>query len=274
VQSIGMTSASIFILARRQPLAFAVLKGSILGCLLALPVGVFFIAPLLPDLWIKVIFAITWGGFGLLHLYRIREIAGLSGMIEFDERWDFRSGLLLGAVSSATVVAVSGVGVDMVVYAALVLMFRADLKIAIPTSVIIMAFASVYGSLLKLSTTGMQPGVFEQWLAAAPVVVLGAPLGVLVVERIGRTPILLFVAALCVGQLAWTLQEEHAVLGFGGILAALVAVAILLAAFEGLRRYGAVLAGERGRDRHHRSLGIDDVQPHVGSRPPPDPSGE
>jgi len=269
VQSIGMTSASIFILARRQPLALAVLKGAILGCLLALPVGVLLIAPHLPDLWIKLIFAISWGGFGLLHLYRIREIAGLTGMIEFDERWDFRSGLLLGAVSSATVVAASGVGVDMVVYAALVLMFRADLKIAIPTSVIIMAFASVYGSLLKLSTTGMQPGVFEQWLAAAPVVVLGAPLGVLVVERIGRTPILLFVAALCVGQLAWTLQQEHAVLGPGGILAALAAVATLLAAFEGLRRYGAMLAGERGRDRHHRSLGIDDVQPHVGSRPEP-----
>ena len=102
VQSIGMTSASIFILARRQPLAFAVLKGAILGCVLALPVGVFLIAPLLPELWIKLIFAITWGGFGLLHLYRIREIAGLAGMIEFDERWDFRSGLLLGAVSSAT----------------------------------------------------------------------------------------------------------------------------------------------------------------------------
>ncbi len=268
VQSIGMTSASIFILARRQPLAFAMLKGAILGCFLALPVGVFLIAPLLPELWIKLIFAITWGGFGLLHLYRIREIAGLTGMIEFDERWDFRSGLLLGAVSSATVVAASGVGVDMVIYAALVLMFRADLKIAIPTSVVIMAFASVYGSLLKLSSVGMQPGVYEQWLAAAPVVALGAPLGVFVVERIGRTPILLFVAALCVGQLAWTLLEEHAALGPGGILAALVAVTVLLAAFEGLRRYGAMLAGNRGRDRHHRSLGIDDVQPHVGSRPP------
>jgi uncharacterized membrane protein YfcA len=273
VQSIGMTSASIFILARRQPLAFALLKGALLGCLLALPVGVFLIAPRLPDIWIKLVFAVAWGGFGLLHLYRIREIAGLTGMTEFDERWDFRGGLLLGALASATIVAASGVGVDMVVYAALVLMFRADLKIAIPTSVVIMAFASVYGSALKLGATGMQPGVFEQWLAAAPVVALGAPLGVFVVERIGRAPILLFVAALCVGQLVWTLWKEYAVLGPAGVLIALIAVGILLAAFEGLRRYGAVLKGERGGDRHHRSLGIEDVQPHVGSKPLP-PGGD
>lgn len=268
VQSIGMTSASIFILARRQPLAFAVLKGALLGCLLALPVGVFLIAPFLPDLWIKLIFAVTWGSFGLLHLYRIREISGLTGMTGFDERWDFRGGVLLGAIPSLTVVAASGVGVDMVVYAALVLMFRTDLKIAIPTSVVIMAFASVYGSVLKLCTTGMQPGVFEQWLAAAPVVALGAPLGVFVVERIGRAPILLFVAALCVGQFAWTLREEYAVLGLRGSLLALFAVGMLLVTFEGLRRYGAMLAGERDRDRHHRSLGIEDLQPHVGSQQP------
>ncbi len=56
-------------------------------------------------------------------------------MTEFDERWDFRVGLLIGVFSGATVVAVTGVGIDMVLYAALVLLCRADLKIAIPTSV-------------------------------------------------------------------------------------------------------------------------------------------
>lgn len=79
-------------------------------------------------------------------------------MTEFDERWDFRVGLLLGIFSGATVVAVTGVGIDMVLYAALVLLCRADLKIAIPTSVVIMGFTSAYGILVKHFSSGLQPG--------------------------------------------------------------------------------------------------------------------
>ena len=49
-----------------------------------------------------------------------------------------------------------------------------DLKIAIPTSVLIMAFTSVLGILVKNLTTGLQPDVYEYWLAAeAPSSVTG-----------------------------------------------------------------------------------------------------
>ncbi len=246
IQSIGMTSASIFILARRQPLAWALLKGAMLGALVGTPLGIFFIAPYVPELWIKLVFAVVWASFGLLHLYRLNEIAGHSGMTEFDENWDFRLGLWLGLLSGATVAAVTGVGIDMVVYSALVLLCRADLKIAIPTSVVIMAYTSVLGVAVKLFIgDGLQPGVFENWLAAAPVVALGAPLGVFIVAKIGRKPTLLVVATLCVGQFIWTLMTERQVLGLTGILIALLAVAACLAGFERLRRWGAVLVGEK-----------------------------
>src|SRR5690606_910696 len=108
----------------------------------------------------------------ILHLYRIGEIAGHTGMTDFDERWDHRVGFTLGLLASALAVSVTGVGIDMVIYAALVLLCRADLKIAIPTSVVIMAFNSVYGVLIKTLTDSWQPGVYDNWLAAAPVVVL------------------------------------------------------------------------------------------------------
>lgn len=244
IQSIGMVSASIFIFARRQPLAWAMLKGAAAGSLVGTPLGIFFVGPIVPELWIKVVFAVIWASFGVLHLYRIGEISSHNGMTEFDERWDFRVGLVLGAFSGATVVAVTGVGVDMVLYAALVLLCRADLKIAIPTSVVIMAFNSVLGIAVKHLFTGIQPGVYENWLAAAPVVALGAPLGVFIVEIIGRKPILLFVAVLCVGQFVWTCYAEHAALGIAGIFIALVAVGACLLVFEKLRAWGAILVGE------------------------------
>ncbi|GAB3336680.1 hypothetical protein GCM10027359_11470 [Marilutibacter aestuarii] len=244
VQSIGMTSASIFILARRQPLAWAMLKGAMLGTLFGLPAGIFLVAPHVPELWIKLVFAVVWASFGLLHLYRIREIAGHSGMTDFDERWDFRVGVVIGVLAAASVAAVTGVGIDMVLYAALVLLCRADLKIAIPTSVVIMAFTSVLGIGIKLAFTGVQPGVFGNWLAAAPVVALGAPLGALVVGLIGRRPTLVFVAILCVGQFVWTCHNQWSAMGWTGLAVALAGVALFLHGFERLRRWGAVLAGD------------------------------
>lgn len=247
VQSIGMVSAAIFIMSRRQPMAWGMLKGAFVGILIATPVGVTWLAPLVPALWIKLTFAAIWGGFGLLHLRRINEIAGHEGMTEFDEKWDFRVGLAVGLGSGATIVSVTGVGVDMVIYTVLVLLCRADLKIAIPTSVTIMAFASLVGIATKALTTGVQPGVYENWLAAAPVVAFGAPLGVFMVEFIGRKPTLFFVAFLCVGQFVWTAYDERVSLGFSGILLFVGAVIIMLLGFEKLRTWGAVLVGEQQR---------------------------
>ncbi len=252
VQSIGMTSASIFILSRRQPLAWSMLQGSMLGAVVGLPLGIFWIAPLLPELWIKVCFAVVWASFGVLHLYRLDEIASHEGMTEFDERWDFRVGLGIGLLSAATVAAVTGVGIDMVLYAVLVLLTRTDLKIAIPTSVLIMAFTSVLGIAIKNLTTGLQPGVYENWLAAAPIVALGAPLGAFIVAYLGRRPTLLVVAVLCVGQFAWTCYDERVALGLAGQAAAVAAVGVFLLGFEKLRAWGAVLVGERREARATR----------------------
>jgi len=249
IQSIGMTSASIFVLARRQPLAWSMLQGALVGSALGTPLGVLWIAPHVPELAIKVVFAVVWASFGVLHLYRIREIAAHVGMTEFDERWDFRVGLVVGALSGSTVASVTGVGIDMVLYAALVLLCRADLKIAIPTSVVVMAFTSLVGVAVKEATTGLAPDVFGNWLAAAPVVVLGAPAGVFVVQRIGRRPTLLVVAVLCVAQFVWTCRLEAEALGAGGILGALLGVAFFLAVFEALRAWGARLALEAGARR-------------------------
>jgi uncharacterized membrane protein YfcA len=241
VQSVGMVSASIFILARRQPLAWAMLKGAMLGALVGTPLGIVFVAPLVPELWIKVVFAVIWASFGVLHLYRINEISSHVGMTSPGESWDFRVGLLVGLGAGATVAAVTGVGIDMVIYAALVLLCRADLKISIPTSVLIMAFTSVLGIGFKLAFTGVQPGVYENWLAAAPVVALGAPLGVFAVALIGRKPTLLFVAVLCVAQFVWTCHAERAALGSTGVGLAVFAVLLVLLGFERLRSWGRQL---------------------------------
>lgn len=253
VQSIGMVSASIFILCRRQPLAWALLKGAVLGSAVGTSLGLLVVAPFLPELVIKVAFAVIWASFGVLHLFRWKEICSQVGMVDFNERWDFRLGLWTGLLAGLCLVSVTGVGIDMAVYAVLVLLCRADLKIAIPTSILIMAFNSVLGSFWKGLLLGFVPGVFGNWLAAAPIVVLGAPLGVLVVSLIGRAPTLLFVSVLCLFQFVWTCWAERQVLGWVGTLWAVMAVGLGLWGFEALRSWGRHLAKDDLRPEQLRN---------------------
>jgi len=238
VQAIGMTSASIFILCRRQQLEWVLLRWCLLGSLIGTPAGILFNAPHVPDFLIKVVFAVVWASFGVLHLRRINGICANVGETPAAHAFDRVAGFWVGLLSGATVAAITGVGIDMVLYAVMVLLMRADLKVAIPSSVIIMAFTSLIGIATKNLFTSVQPGVFENWLAAAPIVALGAPLGAFIVEKIGRKPTLLFVAILCIGQFIWTLHEERAALGWLGFALSVGAVLLMNGGFEWLWRMG------------------------------------
>jgi uncharacterized membrane protein YfcA len=238
VQSIGMTSASILILCLRRPLAWELLRPAMLGSLLGTPLGILLVAPHAPALAIKVVFAVLWASFGVLHLYRVKNLVRYQGPAAPDAALDRGLGFWAGLLASASVASVTGVGIDMVIYAVLMLARRTDLKIAVPTSVVIMAFTSLLGVGTKLLLGGLQPGVYENWLAAAPIVVVGAPLGAFVVERVGRAPTLLLVSALCLGQFAWTLWVEQAALGAAGMLSCVLAVLACNIVLEWIYRRG------------------------------------
>jgi len=79
IQSVGMTSAAIFILVRRQRLAWSMLGGSLAGSLLGLPVGILIVAPAVPTVWVKMVFAVFWASFGPLHLAQLDELSGNAG---------------------------------------------------------------------------------------------------------------------------------------------------------------------------------------------------
>ncbi|MGA7540388.1 MAG: sulfite exporter TauE/SafE family protein [Steroidobacteraceae bacterium] len=238
IQSIGMTSASIFILCRRQRLEWVILRWCLLGALLGTPLGVLLVAPHVPGIAIKLTFAVIWASFGVLHLYRTNDICRNVGETPAAHRFDRNLGFAVGLLAGATVASITGVGIDMILYALMVLLMRADLKVAIPTTVIVMAFTSLVGIATKSLCGGVQPGVYENWLAAAPVVALGAPLGAFIVNRTGRKPTLYIVAFLCIGQFFWTLHQSLPVLGSLGVAAALVSVMAFNIALEFLWRAG------------------------------------
>lgn len=215
VQSIGMVSASIYILAARRTVDWSILIPALLGSLIATPLAAAFVAPYAPNLLVKLIFATLWASFGVIHFAKLNLITAPEGPRAPEPALDRAIGFGVG-LSGGVVASLTGVGIDMMIYAALVMFYRADIKIAIPTSIILMAFTSVVGitSNIMLSKVDPQlyylsPDVFRNWLAAAPVVALGAPFGAIVVNRLPRKPTLLIVSALCIGQFLWTLLNER-----------------------------------------------------------------
>ncbi|MEZ6136747.1 MAG: sulfite exporter TauE/SafE family protein [Pirellulaceae bacterium] len=242
VQSIGMVSASIYILTSHRPLHWRLLGAGMLGSLIGTPMGAAFVAPFFPDLWVKLLFGVVWASFGIMHLIKLKELIAADGMTQHWRRLDFPIGVSVG-IAGGIVASITGVGIDMIVYATLVLLYRADLKISIPTSVCLMAFTSVIGIGTNLTLATIRPDiyqvdseVFANWLAAAPVVALGAPFGAFVVELISRKPTLLIVSGLCIIQFVWTLVHER-VSGMT-LIGALLAVILCNGIFHVLYSFG------------------------------------
>ncbi len=243
IQSIGMTSASIFILCSRMPIAARVLPWAMGGSALSMILTHYFLFPHLSGTVVKLTFACLWGGFGILTLVKLRSLLAHHHPPEMDPRTDQRLGLtggLVGGIASG----LTGVGVDMVVYTLLVLVYRSDLKPAIATSVILMAWNSLLGTGLTVLDGAVEAEVVGNWLAASPVVLFGAPLGAWVVARVRRGPTLVFVSVLCVLQLVWTLSRVDLTPG----LLALTAMAVLAlnVAFHFLYAFGRRLRPDPG----------------------------
>ena len=134
-------------------------------------------------------------------------------------------GLIAGAVGGL-LASVIGVGADIVLYGILVLLYHTDVKVAIPTSVILMASTSLIGDSVFGDGGGVvarQPGLDRR---CVPVLVGRGPLSWrsagrsaawsrVVLRRITMSA----VAVLCLSQYGWTCYHEH-IVGWSLVLAA------------------------------------------------------
>jgi len=88
----------------------------------------------------------------------------------------------------------------------LVLLFRVCEKVVTPTTVILMTMVTIPGFLLHVFLLkDFTPTVMGYWLAAVPVVVVGAPLGALICSHMKRHSIVLLLLSLIALELFSTL---------------------------------------------------------------------
>ncbi len=206
IQALGMTSAMIFILCRGTPIQRRMLISCSIGSAFGLLLGTFGIAPFLASNMVKLLFSCLWMSFGILTLVKNREICALNQIPAMQHVSDILVGLTVGLLGGV-VSSIIGIGIEMVLYTVLVLRYRCDLKAAVPTAVCMGGITSLMGIGLHAASGDIEREVFYNWLAAAPVVIFGAPLGAYLVSIIPRIRTLYFVSILCVLQFAWTLQQ-------------------------------------------------------------------
>jgi uncharacterized membrane protein YfcA len=156
IQSIGMVSASIYILTRGRRVEWRILRFALPGAATAMPLGMIWLAPNVSDTTVKVLFSVVYASFGLLHLVRLREIVANEGPSRTYFAADSAIGFSVGA-AGGLLASVIGVGSDIVLYGILVLLYHSDVRVAIPTSVILMASTSLVGAVCSVLAAAWSP---------------------------------------------------------------------------------------------------------------------
>ncbi len=190
IQSVGMSAASLTIVAMNTKVEWKFIRWASLGGIFGTILGVFFLAPILPSNAVKFFFTMMVCSFGitLLILNGSRRKRNLAMSV-----WGRRERLLsilvgwFGGLISSLV----GSGMDIFCFSVMVLLFGLCEKLSTPTSVILMAINAVVGFILHQYVIGdfVEP-VVNYWLAAVPVVVVGAPVGAILCSLLSRQMII------------------------------------------------------------------------------------
>jgi uncharacterized membrane protein YfcA len=200
IQSVGMGSATISIFYLRIPIERRALLYAGLPGILGVVLGAYFVAPLVPPIFVRISFTVLVSTMGMALLLINREKGALrnNAMPIFGQKEQLiliLAGLLGGIVSSLV-----GTGENSLVFMVMVLLFRVSEKIVTPTTVVLMTMVTFPGFLLHLFLLrDVTPAVMGYWLAAVPVAAVMAPLGAVVCSYMKRHSIvllLLFLIAL------------------------------------------------------------------------------
>ena len=242
IQATGMVMAAASIILAGRKVDWKALSLGVAGGSIGLLVGFFALGDPSTPFWdSRIDSAYVKVSFTLI-IFAVALIVRLCATKEsrFDEvpHWGARAVLIMlvfafigGIFSSLT-----GSGTDVMLFVFIVLVAQVSPKVAIPTSIIAMAFVSVIGfAIVGLwhgqLNIGLEAGqvvsvggkafgpesavqfdLFGIWLAAAPVVVWGAPFGAWCAAKVSERTIIWFVATMAILEVLTTaifLEQLH-----------------------------------------------------------------
>ncbi len=186
IQSIGMSAASFTIIAMRTSVEWRFIRWVSLGGIPGIFIGTAFLAPLLPPAVIKISFTMMVSSFALILIHLNFTKSGRKFTIEYWGKREQLLSLIVGFMGG-TISGLVGSGMDVFAYSVMVLLFGLCEKVSTPTSVILMAVNAITGFLIHHFILGdFVAPVTHYWLAAIPVVVVGAPTGAILCSLMER----------------------------------------------------------------------------------------
>lgn len=189
IQSVGMGCATISILVNRVPIERHALRYGVPVVVLAVAASATLLAPRLELPTIRLLFTAILASMGLALVISRRTDPhrrdGIEPLGQREVAIIAAAGLFGGLLSG-----LAAVGENTVMFAVLVLGFRVCERVATPTTVVLLTIATWTGFATHLFVLRDFTGpVVDMWLAAVPVVAVGAPLGALLATRMSRTTI-------------------------------------------------------------------------------------
>lgn len=234
IQATGMVMASLSILLAGRKVDFKALALGVAGSSVGFLVGLFalgdpstpFWSPRVDPAWVKIAF--TTAIFAVAVIVKV--CATRTAKYDRVQDWGFRAVLVMSlfAFVGGLFSSVAGSGADVMLFVFIVLVAQVAPKVAIPTSIIAMATVSVLGlailgighGQLAIGLSGDQVvsvageafgpesatqfDLFGIWIAAAPIVVWGAPLGAWLAAKASERAVIRFVAAMALLEVATT----------------------------------------------------------------------
>lgn len=203
-QSIGMGSGFLTILLLRIRVEWRAVFWVVLGSVSMLPVG-FYLSSQLPTSAVRLLFTVVQSSFALALVWhnldsnRDRN----ESLIRFGSLE--KAILLVFGMIGGLISGLLGSGLEIIVFSVLVLLFRICEKAATPTVIVMMVLTSWAGFAMIAAAGQFVAPVSEYWLAAIPIVVVGAPLGVYVCSRMSRMLVVRTLIVLILAELVSSL---------------------------------------------------------------------
>jgi uncharacterized membrane protein YfcA len=187
IQSIGMTAASIFILNKKIPLDWNYIIYVTIGGLGGLLLGSYYLIPLVPPIYAKLIFVSLWLSFGIiLYLENQKENRIIYEKIINLKNSDAINLLIFGFIGGG-ISSLFGTGINIFTFCFLVIYYKINEKVATPSSIIIMTLETIVGfALHALIMKDIEQQTYDMWLSCIPIVIFFAPFGAYIVHKISR----------------------------------------------------------------------------------------
>lgn len=203
IQSFGMSAAAYTIIKNKiqiqKDIIIPVIIFGVLGQLLSF----IFLEGLFSPKFLKISFTSIWMSFALVLFLQLKRKTYENVLIKPSFL------IYLFAFIGGVISALTGSGIDILIFSIITLFYGVSEKVATPTSVLLMATLSITGAILKFLFLDISTEAINYWLVCAPIVIFGAPLGAIFITKKSKKFIIYFLQVSIITQFifSWVILD-------------------------------------------------------------------